>query len=136
MLFRSNRLSGGEWQLVLIARALTQSPRVLLLDEPTSHLDLGNQVKILEKVGSLSRDGITIIMASHFPDHAFLHADQVGILKNRSMAVSGKPDQVLTEEVLFSTYGIHIRVVEVLDGINRKICIPVLKINESRGENP
>jgi len=131
-----NRLSGGEWQLVLIARALTQSPRVLLLDEPTSHLDLGNQVKILEKVGSLSRDGITIIMASHFPDHAFLHADQVGILKNRSMAVSGKPDQVLTEEVLFSTYGINIRVIEVLDGIDRKICVPVLKKNESRGENP
>jgi len=130
-----NRLSGGEWQMVLIARALTQSPRVLLLDEPTSHLDLGNQVKILEKVNSLSKEGITIIMASHFPDHAFLNADQVGILKGRSMKALGKPDKVLTEEVLFATYGIHIRVIEVLDGINRKICVPVLKRNESMKEN-
>ncbi len=122
-----NRLSGGEWQLVLIARALTQSPRVLLLDEPTSHLDLGNQVKILEKVNSLSKEGITIIMASHFPDHAFLNADQVGILKDHSMKSLGKPDRVLTEEVLSATYGINIRVIEVLDGINRKICVPILK---------
>jgi len=130
-----NRLSGGEWQLVLIARALTQSPRVLLLDEPTSHLDLGNQVKILEKVNGLSKEGITIIMASHFPDHAFLNADQAGILKNRSMAVSGKPDQVLTEKVLSATYGISVRVIEVLDGINRKICVPVLKRHERITEN-
>ncbi len=122
-----NRLSGGEWQLVLIARALTQSPRVLLLDEPTSHLDLGNQVKILEVVNTLSRDGITIIMASHFPDHAFLNADQVGILKGGSMKTLGNPDKVLTEEVLFSTYGIRIRVIEMFEGINRKVCVPVLK---------
>ncbi|MBU1343919.1 MAG: ABC transporter ATP-binding protein [Proteobacteria bacterium] len=122
-----NRLSGGEWQLVLIARALTQSPCVLLLDEPTSHLDLGNQIKILEKVDSLSKKGITIIMASHFPDHAFLTADKVGILKGRSMVALGRPDTVLTEEILSAAYGIRIRVIPILDSINRKICVPVLR---------
>ncbi len=122
-----NRLSGGEWQMVLIARALAQSPGVLLLDEPTSHLDMGNQIKILEVVKSLSEEGITIIMASHFPDHAFLSAGKVGILKEGGLAVLGKPGDVLSEEVLQATYGIQIRVIQVLEGINRKICVPVLK---------
>ena len=121
-----NQLSGGEWQQVLIARALTHSPKVLLLDEPTSHLDIGNQIKILEIVNSLAQDGITIIMASHFPDHAFLTAHQVGILKNGRLLALGNPDDTLCEDVLFDTYGIHIRVFKVEEGINRKICIPML----------
>jgi iron complex transport system ATP-binding protein len=126
-----NRLSGGEWQLVLIARALTQSPGILVLDEPTSHLDLGNQVRILEVVDSLSKQGITIVMASHFPDHAFLNADQVGILKNGAMDVLGDPETVLCEKVLKETYNIKIHVVRLGAGINRNICVPVL--NRSKG---
>ncbi|MCD4718636.1 MAG: ABC transporter ATP-binding protein [Desulfobacula sp.] len=122
-----NMLSGGEWQLVLIARALTQSPGVLLLDEPTSHLDLGNQIKILEVVDSLSKEGMTIIMASHFPDHAFLNADKVGILRDQSLIALGDPDTVVTEEILAVTYGITIKVLRLLDGVNRKICVPILK---------
>lgn len=122
-----NRLSGGEWQMVLIARALAQSPRVMLLDEPTSHLDLGNQIKILEVVDSLSREGMTIIMASHFPDHAFLSAHKVGILKNNSLMGLGAPDRVLTRNLLEATYDIPIRVLRVGEGVDRKICIPLLK---------
>lgn len=129
-----NRLSGGEWQMVLIARALTQSPRVLLLDEPTSHLDLGNQIKILEVVDSLSKEGMTIIMASHFPDHAFLSAHKVGILKNKSLKGVGHPDQVLTQTLLEDTYGTPIRIIRVGNGVNRKICVPLLKKNTPRGE--
>lgn len=122
-----NRLSGGEWQMVLIARALTQSPRVLLLDEPTSHLDLGNQIKILEIVDSLSKEGMTIIMASHFPDHAFLSAHKMGILKNKSLQGVGAPDRVLTQALLEETYGTPIRVFSIGDGVDRKICVPLLK---------
>ncbi|CCK79090.1 MULTISPECIES: ABC transporter ATP-binding protein [Desulfobacula] len=127
-----NRLSGGEWQLVLIARALTQSPGVLLLDEPTSHLDLGNQIKILEVVDSLAKEGITIIMASHFPDHAFLNADKVGILKDRTMIALGDPNKVLSEDVLEITYGITIKIVTIDEGINRKICVPVLNQKKTK----
>lgn len=122
-----NCLSGGEWQMVLIARALAQSPRVMLLDEPTSHLDLGNQIKILEVVDSLSREGMTIIMASHFPDHAFLSAHKVGILKNNSLMGLGAPDQVLTQDLLEATYDTPIRVLRVGEGVDRKICVPLLK---------
>jgi iron complex transport system ATP-binding protein len=120
------RLSGGEWQLVLMARALAQSPHVLLLDEPTSHLDLGNQIKILEVVDTLSKEGMTILMATHFPDHGFLSADLAGILKNGTLTALGDPDQVLSETILQDTYGIQIKVIQILDGINRKICVPVM----------
>jgi iron complex transport system ATP-binding protein len=130
-----SRLSGGEWQMVLIARALTQSPRVLLLDEPTSHLDLGNQIKILEVVDSLSKEGMTIIMASHFPDHAFLSAHKVGILKNRSLKGVGAPDRVLTQSLLEATYDTPLRVFTIGNEIDRKICVPLLNTPLHRGES-
>jgi iron complex transport system ATP-binding protein len=129
-----SRLSGGEWQMVLIARALTQSPRVLLLDEPTSHLDLGNQIKILEVVDSLSKEGMTIIMASHFPDHAFLSAHKVGILKNKSLKGVGPPDRVLNQALLEATYETPLRVFTIGNEIDRKICVPLLNTPLNRGE--
>jgi iron complex transport system ATP-binding protein len=66
-------------------------------------------------------------MASHFPDHAFLTAHQVGILKNGRLLALGNPDDTLCESVLYDTYGIHIRVVTIGKEVNRKICIPVLQ---------
>lgn len=122
-----HRISGGEWQLVLIARALAQSPSILLLDEPTSHLDFGNQIRILEVVDSLAKEGMGIIMASHFPDHAFLNANTVGILKNKALIGLGSPDAVITDTLLKTAYNIDIKVTYVDGSINRKICIPILK---------
>lgn len=75
----------------------------------------------------LSKEGITIVMASHFPDHAFLGADKVGILKGDTIDILGHPDRVLSEAVLAQTYGIDIRVLKVGDGVNRKICVPMLR---------
>jgi iron complex transport system ATP-binding protein len=122
-----NSVSGGEWQLTLIARALVQEPQVLLLDEPTSHLDMGNQMKILQVIGDLSHSGMTIIMASHFPDHAFLVSNTVAILNGGTIAQVGPPDGVITETSMKETYGVDVRIVCLEDGVGRKACLPALK---------
>ena len=121
-----NSVSGGEWQLTLIARALVQEPQILLLDEPTSHLDMGNQMKILQVIKRLAGNGMTIIMASHFPDHAFLVANRVAILKQGHVGEIGAPEHVITEESLRSTYGVDVRVISLGDGVDRKACFVTL----------
>lgn len=118
-------LSGGERQLVFLARVLCQQPDILILDEPTSHLDFGNQIKLLEIVDNLVESGLSIIMSSHFPDHAFLSSTKVAIMKDKSFIDFGKPDDVVTEENLKKAYSIDVKLMHFED---RKICVP-LKTN-------
>jgi iron complex transport system ATP-binding protein len=120
-------VSGGEWQLTLIARALVQEPQILLLDEPTSHLDMGNQMKILQVIKDLADLGMTIVMASHFPDHAFLVSSVVAILNDGRIAHKGSPDEVITEENMRTTYGVDVRVIQLEEGGARKACLPSLR---------
>lgn len=122
-----NGVSGGEWQLTLIARSLVQEPQILLLDEPTSHLDMGNQMKILQVIKDLADEGMTIMMASHFPDHAFLVSNVVAILREGQIAQIGAPDEVITEENMKAAYGVDVRIVHLEEGSVRKTCFPALK---------
>ena len=119
-------LSGGERQLVFLARILCQQPDILILDEPTSHLDFGNQIKLLEIIDNLSKAGLSIIMSSHFPDHAFLSSNKVAILKDKKFIDFGTPDEVVTEENLRRAYSIDVKLIELDD--KRKVCVP-LKTN-------
>lgn len=119
-------LSGGERQLVFLARILCQQPDILILDEPTSHLDFGNQIRLLEIVDNLASAGLSIIMSSHFPDHTFLSSTKVAILKNKEFIDFGTPDDVVTEENLKKAYSIDVKLIE-LDN-ERKVCVP-LKTN-------
>jgi iron complex transport system ATP-binding protein len=121
-----NRISGGEWQLVLIARALTQNPTVLLLDEPTSHLDIGNQMKILGVVNQLAQEGLAIAMASHFPDHAFLCGDRVALLKDRALMKMGPPREVITAGSMKQVYGVDVEIITLNNGMERKVCVPMI----------
>ena len=116
-------LSGGERQLVFLARVLCQKPDILILDEPTSHLDFGNQIKLLEIIDNLSKTGLSIIMSSHFPDHAFLSSTKVAIMKDKKFIDFGKPDDVVTEENLRKAYSIDVKLIE-LDN-DRKVCVPM-----------
>jgi iron complex transport system ATP-binding protein len=118
--------SGGEWQLVLIARALAQKPEIMLLDEPTSHLDLGNQIRILNVIHSLASKGLTIVMATHFPDHAFIRSDKVAILKDKYLLDIGSSEQVINEENMKKAYGIDIKIIHIENGIDRKFCVPII----------
>ena len=125
-------LSGGEWQLTLIARALAQGPKMMVLDEPTSHLDLGNQVKILRVIKSLAESGLGIIMATHFPDHAFLVSSEVAILNRGHIVQKGAPEKIITDENMKDTYGVEVKVLYIGEGVNRKACFPSLKEASSR----
>lgn len=118
-------LSGGERQLVVFARVLAQQPALLLLDEPTAHLDFGNQIRVLHLVEELASTGLPIIMTTHLPDHAFLASSKVAIMKKGGFLCFGHPDDVITEENLERVYGIKVRIVGVGDSSKQKICVPL-----------
>jgi iron complex transport system ATP-binding protein len=122
-------LSGGERQMVIFARVLAQQPSLLLLDEPTSHLDFGNQIRVLRIVGNLAATGLPIIMTSHFPDHAFLVSTKVALMKQGGFIDVGTPDGVITDSNLEKVYNIKVKVINVDSGVNRKICVPVEECN-------
>lgn len=121
-------ISGGERQMVLIARALTQQPDVLVLDEPTSNLDFGNQVRVLEQIKKLAERGLGVIMTSHFPDHAFLCSTKVALMQRNNVFIVGNADDVVTEENLKSAYGVNVKITcfENACGEVIKSCVPLL----------
>jgi iron complex transport system ATP-binding protein len=107
---RYTEISGGERQLALIARTLAQQPKILLLDEPTSHLDFKNQTMILRLVRKLSRSGLSVIMTTHFPDHALAYSGQIALMNRGTLIAQGYTKDVVTEENLKQTYGIEIKI--------------------------
>lgn len=117
-------LSGGQSQMVLIARALVQKPALLLLDEPTSHLDFGNQVLVLETVQKLASLGMSIVMNTHMPDHAFLLGDKAAALSGGRLVAVGKVETVVTSKMMSSVYGVNVAVREIED-MKRKVCLPL-----------
>lgn len=116
-------LSGGEQQLVFFARVIAQEPHILILDEPTSHLDFGNQLKTLDIISKLASDGLSVVMTSHFPDHAFISSNKVAIMKDRNFMAIGRSEEVITERNMEKAYGIHVEIVDI--GYNRKVCVPL-----------
>jgi iron complex transport system ATP-binding protein len=109
---RVGELSGGEQQRVLLARALTQSTPILLLDEPTSNLDLHYQVSFMEMVRSLAKqDHLAVLVALHDLNLAARYADSVALLVNGEIKAAGSPRQVLTQELISEAYHLPVQVV-------------------------
>lgn len=117
-------ISGGERQLVLIARALAQEPEILVMDEPSASLDYGNQMRVLAHIRALARKGLSIVLSTHNPDHAFLAADRVALLNGGKLAALGPPAEVLTPKALKELYDIDV-VIGELEG-SARICAPRL----------
>jgi iron complex transport system ATP-binding protein len=106
-------LSGGERQLVLLARALTQQPHIILLDEPTSHLDLANKSRLVKILRELHDTGSTIILTTHEPEAAAAVATEIVLLRNGQILTQGLSKDVFTAENLSEAYGVPVRILDV-----------------------
>ena len=118
-----HKLSGGEQQLVLIARALAQNAPVLLLDEPTANLDLGNQLLVLKQAKKLAQEGYTVIQTTHNPEQSFLFSDRILALRQGRVVADGKPSEVLAEGMMKQLYDADVDVVSLYDDMVR-VCVP------------
>jgi iron complex transport system ATP-binding protein len=110
------KISGGERQLVLIARGLAQGARCLLMDEPVAHLDPHHQHEVLSIVRSLADDGFSFAITSHLPNHALLYADWVAFLNDGRADAQGPPATAITEESLERAYSMQFEIVEGASG--------------------
>lgn len=123
-------LSGGERQLVLLARALVQQAGILILDEPTAALDYGNEVRTLLVVAELAREGHCVIMTTHQPSHALTYSNRAVLMRDGVVIADGHPDDVVTGERLSDLYGVpvHVTGVTLPPGHGRRdirTCVPI-----------
>ena len=117
-------LSGGERQRVFVSRALAQQPRVLLLDEPTSNLDVLHQLKVLDLVRQLIDDGLTAVAAIHDLNMAARYCDRLVLLKNGRVLAEGSPEEVLVPETIRSAFGVRAAVYR--DAMTDSLAISVI----------
>lgn len=120
---RYTQISGGEQQLVLIARALAQNAKTIVMDEPTSALDYGNTVRVLSCVRQLAREGLSIVQSTHNPDHAFLYSDKTLVLRDGRVDAYGDPRDVITSELISGLYDVEVEV-SSLYGDKVRVCVP------------
>lgn len=120
------RLSGGQRQLVLIARAIAQASPLIVMDEPTASLDFGNQVVVLQKIRQLADRGIGILLSTHDPDHAFAVATRVALMQEGAIIAAGSPAAVLTADRLRDVYGVDVTIEQLADG--RTVCSPLYRV--------
>ncbi|MEG2213592.1 MAG: ABC transporter ATP-binding protein [Clostridiales bacterium] len=118
-------ISGGERQLALIARALVQNAKTLIMDEPTANLDYGNQLKIMTQIKQLTHEGYSIVLSTHNPDHAFWFSDQILALSAGQVLAKGAPRQVMDSGLIQKLYGAKVNI-ESLNNDSIRICVPCL----------
>jgi len=127
-------LSGGERQLVLVARALAQGSTILVMDEPCAGLDLANQLRIIRIIRALAEDGYSVLFTTHLPDHAFAVGGKVAMLKDGRLKGPAAPETLLDAEALGTLYGTPIEVIRITQGLaeGQYLCVPVMLQEERR----
>lgn len=125
---RFTQLSGGEQQMVLIARALAQNPALLAMDEPTASLDFGNQVTVLKQIRRLAEQGFGIVMITHSPDHAFLCASRVLLFRPGKPCLFGHVDEIVTPDNLRDAYGVDVHIHQIGEQAGHPVrtCTPLV----------
>ena len=120
-----NQISGGERQLVMIARAIAQDAKILLLDEPTSSLDYSNQLMVMERAEMLREEGYAIILSTHDPAQALTYSTSIIALSEGSILYSGSPQDLMDGRILSSLYGRSLAIREIdTEGGRRFVCVP------------
>jgi len=122
-------LSGGERQLVLVARALAQGSTILVMDEPCAGLDLANQLRIIRIIRALAEDGYSVLFTTHLPEHAFAVGGKVAMLKDGKLLGPAKPDALLDAAALERLYGTPVEIVRIAQGraAGQTLCVPVMQ---------
>lgn len=121
------KLSGGERQLVLIARSIAQKSPIIIMDEPTSNLDYGNQIRVLSLIKSLCvNNNQSILMSCHNPNHALLYGSKVAIMKKNGVFSFGDPTSEINPKVMKEIYGLDIKMIDanINKTLSQKVCIP------------
>lgn len=116
-------ISGGERQLVLIARAIAQQARVLVMDEPSANLDFGNRLRVMRTVRDLARDGYAVIQSTHDPDQAYLYSDKILALYAGQVAAFGTPQDTISNSLISTLYGVEVEVCS-MRGDEIRVCVP------------
>jgi len=124
------RISGGQRQLALLARALAQETPILVLDEPTASLDFGNQALVLARIRDLAAKEFGIVLSTHDPDHALLVSTRVAIIADGGLRAIGSPEEVVTARMLSAIYRTEVLVESTPSG--RRVCVPAWDNNVSR----
>jgi len=114
-------LSGGQKQMVLLARAIAQEVKVFIMDEPVNGLDYGNQMRLLGMIAALAEEGYTFLKTTHYPDHAMMVSSRVAVMDNGRIIASGDPHEVINTPMLRNVYGVD---AEIIRHQKRHWCIP------------
>ena len=115
-------ISGGERQLALIARAIAQKARILVMDEPSASLDFGNRLHLMQTIRALAHDGYTVIQSTHDPDQAYRYSDKILALQSGGVLALGAPAEVVTEPIISGLYRTGVEVCSIRDDRIR-ICV-------------
>lgn len=115
-----SKISGGEKQMVLIARAMAQQPKFIAMDEPTSNLDMGNQVRVMQLTQLLTENGYGVIMNTHSPQQVMEYADEVVLLNEGTVSHKGKPEEVLNAHTVSDLYNTPMEIVEAHTSLGNK----------------
>ena len=99
--------------------------KILIMDEPTANLDYGNQFRVMQRVAGLAKEGYTIILSTHNPDHAFIYANRVVMMFGGKVIADGNPEEVLDAELIRKVYGVEV-MVNTFENTKRthKLCVP------------
>ncbi len=116
-------ISGGEQQLTLIARAMAQQARILVMDEPSASLDFGNRIRVMETVRRLKQEGYCIIQSTHDPEQAYLYSDKILALYDGQVLALGTPQEILQDSLISTLYGVDVEISSMRNDTIR-VCVP------------